>query len=262
MTLSRRATAQIVHGGLRTALVAVAAACSSGAGVDGSLPDFDEPPVISDELSQFDGQVWTKADWWNGADFDSSFLPSRVAHSDGAMQLTLSPGGCPCHERSLAAGEVRTQRAFVYGRLQARLRAATGSGLVSGLFLYTGKTFGHPHDEIDVEILGQDPSTAVLGYFKAGKQAGVAKVALGFDASADYHTYAIDWLPDRIRWWVDGKLVHEVSGAPEQLPSHPSRVYVNLWRCADSNWCGAHESDQAQLSVDWLRYWRHREVMQ
>ncbi|MGK6324759.1 family 16 glycosylhydrolase [Sphingomonas sp. DT-51] len=56
------------------------------------------------------------------------------------------------------------------------------------------------------------------------------RIHLGFDASADFHAYAIEWSPGRITWLVDGVPVHERrSWDPTPIPHLPMRLHANLW---------------------------------
>tara|TARA_B100000949_G_scaffold233250_1_gene249253 strand:- start:3021 stop:3428 length:408 start_codon:yes stop_codon:yes gene_type:complete len=55
-------------------------------------------------------------------------------------------------------------------------------------------------------------------------------IDLGFDATQDFHEYAIWWTADRIVWLVDGRPVHErASWEPTPIPHLPMRLHANLW---------------------------------
>jgi hypothetical protein len=58
-----------------------------------------------------------------------------------------------------------------------------------------------------------------------------AFIDLGFDASADFHEYAIEWTSTAIRWSVDGRLVYErLDWDPTPIPHLPMQLQFNLWR--------------------------------
>jgi hypothetical protein len=68
---------------------------------------------------------------------------------------------------------------------------------------------------------------AALGF---GYRGSPCRIDLGFDASLDFHLYAIDWRPGRIAWLVDSRIVHErVGWDPTPLPHLPMRLHANLW---------------------------------
>ncbi len=177
--------------------------------------------ALSDQLDGFDTSTWQKANWANGNPFNCGFLPDHVAFSGGAMSLKLD--NVASSGKAYSCGEYRTNDTFGYGRFEVRMRAAKASGTVSSFFVYTGS----PWDEIDVEILGKNTNQVQFNYYVNGVGGHERLVDLGFDASADYHTYAFDWQAGSISWYVDGVLKHSVSGGT--LPSHPAQIMMNLW---------------------------------
>lgn len=221
----------LVERTLRIPLTAMAAAAflacgGSGDGEPGADPDGPAPTRTSallEPMDSFDSAGWEKADWTNGSMFNCGWKPDHVSFSDGKLVLALDD--TPSYGRPYSSGEYRTRDTFGYGTFEVRMMAARGSGTVSSFFLYTGT----PWDEIDVEILGKDTTKVQFNYF-VGSTGGHEKVIdLGFDAAADYHTYAFEWQPDAIRWYVDGELKHEVTGTPSTLPSHAMQIMMNLW---------------------------------
>lgn len=82
-------------------------------------------------------------------------------------------------------------------------------------------------------------------------------IELGFDATADYHDYAFEWRPDSIRWFVDGRMVHEETGARGPLLRTPGRILANVWAAvgADS-WVGpfSYPGRPLEARVDRVSY--------
>jgi beta-glucanase (GH16 family) len=127
-------------------------------------------------------------------------------------------------------------RSFSHGRFQAEIRAAPGAGLITGFFLHRDT----PRQEIDIEFAGADSQGMLANvYFNPGDdgtamgfgyRGSPCRIDLGFDATADFHLYAIDWRPDRVAWLVDGRIVHErVGWDPTPIPHLSMRVHANLW---------------------------------
>ena len=164
----------------------------------------------------------------------ASFAPENLEYGDSG-----APGRRRRRRRraaTLPIGGTRVRRAFTYGRFQAEIRAAPGPGLVTGFFLHRGS----PRQEIDIEFAGSDPRRMLTNVFFNPGDDGTAMafgyrgspcwVDLGFDATADFHEYAIDWRADRLTWIVDGKIVHErASWDPTPVPHLGMRVHANLW---------------------------------
>jgi len=83
------------------------------------------------------------------------------------------------------------------------MKPAKNVGIVSSFFTYTGPTDGTPWDEIDIEFLGKDTTKVQFNYYTNGVGNHEKIVNLGFDAANSYHTYAFDWQPNSIKWYVE-----------------------------------------------------------
>lgn len=164
----------------------------------------------------------------------ATFAKDGLARDADGTHLLLnkaSTGGRPYRSGAFASA-----RSFAHGRFEAEIRAAPGSGLVTGFFLHRDA----PRQEIDVELAGSDPRTMLANvYFNPGDEGAAMafgyrgapwRIDLGFDATEDFHLYAIDWRPGLIAWSVDGRIVHERAGwDPTPLPHLPMRLHANLW---------------------------------
>ena len=138
--------------------------------------------------------------------------------------------------RPYRSGAFASARSFTHGRFEAEIRAAPGSGLITGFFLHRDA----PRQEIDIEFAGADPRRMLANvYFNPGDdgtamgfgyRGSPCRIDLGFDATADFHLYAIDWRPHCVSWLVDGKVVHERFGwDPTPIPHLSMRLHANLW---------------------------------
>jgi endo-1,3-1,4-beta-glycanase ExoK len=199
---------------------------------------------------------WRISDGWTNGSLQSCEWRADAVHvGSGDVRLTvsdrggkISPIGCP---------EISTFMSLGYGLYEARMRSAAGAGLDTGFFTYTGPPFGVPsHDEIDFEFLGKNPHTVQINYFTNGKGQHEYMVPLDFDASQSFHTYAFEWMPDKIRWYVDGKLVHETPAGAE-IPSNPGRLFLDIWSGSSDEdaWLG-HFDYKAPMTADvqWVAF--------
>jgi beta-glucanase (GH16 family)/cellulose synthase/poly-beta-1,6-N-acetylglucosamine synthase-like glycosyltransferase len=164
------------------------------------------------------------------------FRPRNVEQTaDGlTMHLRAEQDG----DRAYTTGSIatKTDAKYRYGRFEAVLKPARGSGIISAFFLYRFD----PWQEIDFEFLGRDTTKALLNvYYNPGAPGATYNyglrgtpvlVDLGFDAAEDFHTYAIEWDVDEIRWYADGRLIHRrADGRPTPIPHLPMRLHLNLW---------------------------------
>jgi GR25 family glycosyltransferase involved in LPS biosynthesis len=164
----------------------------------------------------------------------ASFIQENLEyHKEGARLVIEAFDGGPRPYRSAAFASVRP---FGHARFEAEIRAAPGPGLITGLFLHRDT----PLQEIDIELPGSDPQRMLANvYFNPGDDGAAMGfgyrgsphwIDLGFDTSADFHLYAIDWRPGRVTWLVDGKVVHErVGWDPTPVPHLKMRLHANLW---------------------------------
>lgn len=192
---------------------------------------------VAEDASAIGNINWTTSDGWaNGAPFNVGWKAQNVDLTNGILSLTLN--NTPSSGYPYSSGEYRSTAFYKYGRYEASMKAAKGAGLMTGFFSYTGSSDGNPHDEIDIEIAGDEPSTLRTNYWVSGVSHETF-IALDFDASLDFHTYAFEWLPNSIEWFVDGKSVRFQQGGT--LPTTPQRIMANLWAGDSSTipWLGA-----------------------
>ena len=246
-------------------------------------------PVIAngisflDDMNYYNTGRWTKADnWTNGSPFAVGWRSDHITYSNGVATFTLDETSCPdgCSAQSYASGELRTTGSnsdayYGYGCFEARLKAATGSGLVTGFFTYSKGPYDQPpggnglHNEIDIEILGKDTTQMQVNFFTnndIGHEyiVDLNTVKPGFNAATDYHIYGFKWTAEGIEWYVDNKLVHSVPNTvADPTPvvtlanGGPQKIMTNLWAVDSSaaSWAGAFTyTDPISATVDWIRY--------
>lgn len=164
----------------------------------------------------------------------ASFAKEGIVHDEAGARLVVSKA--TTGSRPFRSGAFASGRSFEHGCFEAEIKAASGPGLVTGFFLHRDA----PRQEIDVELAGNDPRRMLVNVFFNPGDDGAAlgfgyrgspcRIDLGFDATLDFHLYAIDWRPGRISWSVDGRMVHErVGWDPTPLPHLPMRLHANLW---------------------------------
>ncbi|MBN2736690.1 MAG: family 16 glycosylhydrolase [Spirochaetales bacterium] len=205
-------------------------------------------------LDSFNSGSFEKADGWtNGNPFNCTWRANNATFSGGIMSLVLNrDNGSPPY----SAGEYRTRSFYKYGYYEVRMKAAKGSGTVSSFFTYTGPSDNNPWDEIDVEILGKNPYQMQTNYYTNGTGGHETMINLGFDASADFHVYGIEWQSNFIKWYVDGKLVHTENGSRGPLPSTASKIMMNFWPgIGVDGWLGAFDGRVPQYAYyDYFSY--------
>jgi beta-glucanase (GH16 family) len=115
-------------------------------------------------------------------------------------------------------------------------------GIVGGIFLYALKPGSTTdHDEIDFEFLTNRPhgvQTNIYSNEKLG-DGHVLFVPYASGSITDYHTYEIQWLPDQVSWFIDGKLIRTDTS---HVPTGPMNLHLNIW-VPGSGWPAAYDPD-------------------
>ncbi len=130
--------------------------------------------------------------------------------------------------------------AYEYGRIEARLQVPDGPSGLWPAFWMLGTNIGEvgwpQSGEIDImEYVSRIPNEIFGTIHGPGYSGGVSfgnTYDFGEPVANDYHTYAVEWSPDNIEWYVDGILYH--SAAPEDVApnewvfNHPFYMIFNM----------------------------------
>lgn len=215
------------------------------------------PAELDVNLGSHNAGLFEIADGWSNGDmFNATWRASQVNFGGGRMRLTLdwdSHGSNPPYQ----SGEYRTHGFYHYGLYEVRMRAARGDGVVSSFFTYTGPSDDQPWDEIDIEFLGKNTTQMQTNYYTNGVGGKEVMIDLGFDAADSFNNYAFEWLPDRINWYVNGQLVHTENGSKGPIPSHESKIMVNLWPgIGVDEWLNPFNNSNLPITAEyeWIRY--------
>ena len=201
-----------------------------------------------DRFDEIDESRWAVSDGWRNGNWTANDWRRTQVSEDRGLTFTLERK--PSREAEFAGGEIQSKRRFGHGYFEARLRAAKGSGTVSAFFTYIGPPMGKPWNEIDVEILGAKPREVMFTYYRDGEKLEHIH-RLEFDTTEGFHTYGFDWQPEHLRWYVDGKLVHESSTAQLALPRLEQRVMASLWASETlTSWVGPFDTNALPTQME------------
>lgn len=165
----------------------------------------------------------------------SLFRPSNITlHSELGAVLSIKRE--PLGVREYSSASLTSRDRYLYGRFEAVIKATNVPGVVTGFFLHRDS----PRQEIDIEIVGNRTDRLLVNVFynpgsegskfDYGYRGAASYIDLGFDASENYHRFAIEWGPGEICWYVDDTLVHRrVNWGPTPIPHLPMSLHVNAW---------------------------------
>jgi beta-glucanase (GH16 family) len=219
--------------------------------------------LFEDQFNSINGSRWRlMTHSWDGN--LAQFSAANAATNGGILTLSLTsaPGDAAKPFRGV---EMRSVDTLTYGRVEGSIRFASGSGVISALV--TIYTPWPPDDwnELDVEFLGKsanqiqfnhminippaDPNTGHLQFPKV--------VTLPFNATAGFHTYAIEWIPGRARFLVDGAILHETTQEMSRMVL-PQNLLLTIWASNSVDWAGAiNATTPTTMQIDWVRMCRY-----
>ncbi|MCO1577608.1 glycoside hydrolase family 16 protein [Crossiella sp. SN42] len=159
-----------------------------------------------------------------------------------------------------------------YGRFEARMKLPYGQGIWPAFWML-GNNFPGTRwpdcGEIDImENIGREPTTVhgtIHGPGYSGAQGiGASKASPdGRPYSQNFHTFAIEWSPTDIKWFVDGQLFQRRTpadlGGRRWVFDHPFFMILNL--AVGGNWPGNPDGSTVfpqRLTVDYVRVFEWR----
>lgn len=239
---------------------------------------------------EFDAQVGSPADeeFWSHQTGDGSqygltgwgnhelefYLPENTV-TDGKSNLVITAKRTDAStapdayygKAEFTSGRIVTAAKlhFEYGRYEIRAKVPGGVGLWPAFWML-GDNIAElrwPYcGEIDImEFIGRKPNEILgtlhgPGYFGDDGHGAVHRVSE--PVAEDWHVFTIDWKPDHIIWYLDGKRFFEASAetvAPnEWVFNHPFYFLLNL--AVGGHLGGTLDPnlpDESQLLVDWIR---------
>lgn len=255
---------------------------SGGSGQDGGEGGAPQRPPegsftlkFRDDFDAFDASRWQLMTHSWGTNL-ALFSEESVSVEDGLMSLALlpAPEGTVDDqglEKQFLGAEVRSRDTLTYGRVKARAKLARGSAVVSSLVTIYTPWPADNWNELDIECLGQKPD---LVQFNAMVYTGPeltppvttsvtptedpTKVDLGFDPSADFHEYTIEWTPEGASFLVDDELLHTWT-KNIGLMTLPQNVLLTIWASSTPAWAGpvTEETGQAVAIYDWVELYEY-----
>lgn len=249
------------------AIVFVSLAVSGGFGTSALAGQADLPGwtlTFDDEFqgNSLDLTKWNPNDPW-GRERNKeweAYVTNAFVVKDGMLRIMAEkyPQGVMYagKMRHYTSGMMTTYQKFsqLYGRFEICCRVPKGKGMWPAFWMLPEPLSWPP--EIDVlEILGHEPNKIYMTQHwrdpEDHKHKHDGAPWVGPDFSADFHTYAVEWSPERIIWFVDGV---ERFRSEKYHPAKKMYMLVNL--AVGGDWPGyPNETTQfpAAFEVKYVR---------
>ncbi len=155
--------------------------------------------------------------------------------------------------------EYRTKTAYTYGRFEANYKSINKEGILATFFTYHEQKNVNDWNEIDFEILGRYENDVQLNPITRGQVNHVRHQFVNFNPHLDYHTYAFEWTPTYVAWFIDGVEVHRQTGSHIEGLNLPQKIMMNVWNPIYENWVGKWNPDvlPAFAYYDWASYYSY-----
>lgn len=177
---------------------------------------------------------------------------------------------------SYTSGRINTQSKhdYTYGRFEARAKVPSGKGFLPAFWMMPTdeSLYGQwpKCGELDImEVLGDNTNTThgTLHFGEPHTQKQGSYTLPSGDFSNEYHTYACEWDPGEIRFYVDGYMYYKTSdwftkregfGETAYPAPYDQPFYMILNLAVGGTWPGNPDEntafgDNAQICVDYVR---------
>lgn len=205
----------------------------------------------------FGDSIWLPGDWTFPTNA-AAFLPDNAVLHNSELELQLSKGNDRL-DRNYDGSEYYTPgKYFGYGKFEVDLKPSAPSGVITSFFLarYMWRPdYSSMYDscEVDIEFVGTTNEVQFALHWSKPDGKLVSKahtVKLNFDASEKYNRWTIEWLPDRISFYVNGNKLHTFSNV-ENI-NLPMEIHMNSWVTTSKEWAGPFNDSILPIS-SWYR---------
>ena len=135
--------------------------------------------------------------------------------------------------------EFRTIESFLYGRFEVQYKVFAGNGHVSTFFTYHEITSTANWNEIDIEIHGRYTDNVQVTTITPHQKIHLRHQFVDFNPHIDFHSYAFEWTPDYVAWFIDGEEVCRQTEEHIATLMRPQKIMMNIWNPEYENWVGA-----------------------
>jgi beta-glucanase (GH16 family) len=233
--------------------------------------------VWSDEFTQADGSAPDPAKWgfetggggWGNSELENYTSRTNNVRIEGG-QLVIEAQAENHGGNNYTSGRLLTKGkwSWTYGRIEARLKIPRGQGIWPAFWMLGANinSVQWPNcGEIDImENIGREPSLVHgtihgPGYSGGNGIGGPCSTTNGAPYADDFHLYAVEWTPNQIKWYADGRQYFTVT--PASLPkgttwvfTQPQFLLLNL--AVGGKWPGNPDATTVfpqRMTVDYVR---------
>lgn len=221
------------------------------------------------EVMTGNGQAYGNPGWGNNELQYYTGRTQNLVVSGGMLSIIARAESFGGFNYTSARIRSLNRRDFTYGRIEARMKVPAGQGIWPAFWMLAStSTYGGWASSGEIDILETiNSADSAHGTIHHGGQ-WPNNVSTGGSTPGDwdaaFHTYAIEWEPDEIRWYVDGVQFFQTTSSvwySTAAPSNPrapfDRPFHFLLNVAvGGNWPGNPNGSTvfpATFQVDYVR---------
>ena len=190
-----------------------------------------------------------------------SYTPDTISIRNGRLQISADRRSIDGYHYT--SGVITTFGSFsqAYGYFEIRARLPIGSGLWPALWMLPAEKSWPPEIDI-VEFLGRDMTKIWSTYHWLDANGGHQKdgaETLATNWASDFHTFSLQWRPELLVWYIDGREVKRIQGP--HVTSAPMFLLANL--AIGGEWAGAPNASTkfpALFEIDYIRAYQYDDL--
>jgi beta-glucanase (GH16 family) len=191
-----------------------------------------------------------------------AYVPDAFSITDGILSITAKhePGVQGGKTQQYRSGAMTTSGKFSqqYGYFEVRCKLPHGKGFWPAFWLLPDVNHWPPEIDIFENIGLEDHILHFTNHWKddAGHARGKGQQTNGPDYTADFHTVAIDWEPDKMVWYVDDV---EQCRVTDHIPAEKMFLLLNL--AVGGDWPKSPDANTqfpSTFDIDYVRVYQHQ----
>ena len=178
-----------------------------------------------------------------------------------AMAFAVAATAWGTRANATKSAEFYTTTSYTYGRFEASVRFPAGSGVIGAFFLWKdgSEVEGTFWNELDIEKVGADCALDTNAFYGNPERVHTMSIPVTVDLCGGFHTYAYEWTPEYIAWFLDGAEIRretgETAAAYAENAAAGMQIRFNIWP-GNASFGGVFDPSILPVyqQIDWVQY--------
>jgi beta-glucanase (GH16 family) len=204
-------------------------------------------------------------EWYIDANDSRTSSVKPWTTSNGVLTIKASPTpsdiSSAVKNYQYVSGELNTHNSFSqqYGLFEMKAQLPAGQGFWPAFWMLPEN--GQWPPELDImENLGQDTNNVYTTVHSTTLSNGMDAQKNAVTDTTQYHTYAVDWEPDYVTWYIDGQEVHKTATPSDMNMA----MYMELNLAVGGYWPGDANSStnfNNGMNIDWVKVYQSNDEL-